>query len=44
MSHSNLCAFVCADEHNRDLKIYDAVARRCAFITKDIFIEDNSHE
>ena len=29
---------------NRDLKIYDAAARRHAFTTKDIFIEDNSHE
>ena len=28
----------------RDLKIYDAAARRRGFITKDIFIEDNSHE
>ena len=29
---------------SRDLKIYDAAARRRAFITKNIFIEDNSHE
>ena len=28
----------------RDLKIYDAAARRRGFITKDIFIEDNSHK
>ena len=28
----------------RDLKIYDAAARRRGFITKDILIEDNSHE
>ena len=28
----------------RDLKIYDAAARRRGFITKDIFIEDNSQE
>ena len=26
------------------LKIYDAAARRRGLITKDIFIEDNSHE
>ena len=29
---------------NRGLKIYDAAARRRGFITKDILIEDNSHE
>ena len=29
---------------NRDLKIYDAAARRRGFITKHIFIEDNSDE
>ena len=28
----------------RDLKIYDAAARRRGFITKNLFIEDNSHE
>ena len=27
---------------NRDLKIYDAAARRRGFITKDLFIQDNS--
>ena len=29
---------------NSDLKIYDAAARRRGFITKDLFIQDNSHE
>ena len=28
----------------RDLKIYDAAIRRRGFITKDVFIKDNSHE
>ena len=31
-------------KNDRDLKIYDAAAWRRGFITKDIFIEDNSQE
>ena len=29
---------------SRDLKIYEAAARRRGFITKDLFIQDNSRE
>ena len=28
----------------KDLKIYDGASRRRGFITKNIFIDDNSHE
>ena len=50
-SNSSLFFFTClralintCHNNNREVKIYNAAARRRAFKTKNVFIEDNNYE